>query len=285
MELGNHAEFLGVMKREEMLAMFFTHDGGETSKWRLKGHAGDEFWKWLCSWAVNLRRPSDLGYDDGDFKLPPLELHEHVVESTMKMDGYLFALPATSLSERRDARKSSLNERVELAAEIANSDSDPCVAWCNLNTESESLAKAIEGAVELTGSDSDERKEEVLRGFSDGTFKRIVTKPTIAGFGLNWQHCALELFVGLSDSYEQYYQAIRRCWRFGQKKTVSAHLVISSLEGAVLANLKRKEADSTEMANQMVKHMANISSATIRGVTRDQTEYKPMKKIKLPAWV
>jgi superfamily II DNA or RNA helicase len=285
MELGNHAEFLGVMKREEMLAMFFTHDGGETSKWRLKGHAGDEFWKWMCSWSVNLRRPSDLGYDDGDFKLPPLELHEHVVESTMKMDGYLFALPASSLSERRDARKSSLNERVELAAEIANSNYDPCVAWCNLNTESESLAKAIEGAVELTGSDSDERKEEVLRGFSDGTFKRIVTKPTIAGFGLNWQHCALELFVGLSDSYEQYYQAIRRCWRFGQKKTVSAHLVISSLEGAVLANLKRKEADSTEMANQMVKHMANISSATIRGVTRDQTEYKPMKKIKLPAWV
>lgn len=285
MELGNHAEFLGVMKREEMLAMFFTHDGGETSKWRIKGHAEDEFWKWLCSWAVNIRKPSDLGYDDGDFLLPLLELKEHVVESSQKMDGYLFALPASTLAERRDARRASLNERVSMAADIANSNDEPWIAWCNLNDESKALSSAINGAVELTGSDSDERKEQVLRGFSDGTFKRLVTKPSIAGFGLNWQHCAHELFVGLSDSYEQFYQAIRRCWRFGQKRKVEAHLVISSLEGAVLANLKRKEGDATRMAKQMVKHMAEISSAEIKGTTRDVEGYNPIKKIKLPKWM
>ncbi len=285
MELGNHAEFLGVMSREEMLAMFFTHDGGETSKWRMKGHAEDEFWKWLCSWAVNLRRPSDLGYEDGAFKLPPLTFSEHVVESNQKMDGFLFALPASSLAERRDARKASLNERVALAAEIANSHDEPLIAWCNLNTESKELAKAIKGAVELTGSDSDERKEEVLRGFCDGTFQRLVTKPTLAGFGMNFQHCRNETFVGLSDSYEQFYQAVRRCWRFGQKQEVKAHIVISSLEGAVLANLKRKEAQSMQMAEQMVKHMAHISSKEIRGVSRDAAPYQPKNMVKIPTWI
>jgi hypothetical protein len=285
MELGNHAEFLGVMTREEMLAMFFTHDGGETSKWRLKGHAEDEFWKWLCSWAVNIRKPSDLGYDDGQFQLPPLHLHEHIVESGQTMDGYLFALPASSLCERRDARRASLNERVALAAEIANSNDEPWVAWCNLNTESQALTNAIKGAVELTGSDTDERKEQVLRGFADGTFRRVVTKPTLAGFGLNWQHCAHELFVGLSDSYEQYYQALRRCYRFGQTREVNAHLVISNLEGAVLANLKRKDADATRMAEQMVKHMAAISSQEIRGVRRNRASYEAKKQIEIPQWL
>lgn len=285
MELGNHAEFLGVMTREEMLAMFFTHDGGDTSKWRLKGHAEDEFWKWLCSWAVNIRQPSDLGYDDGAFKLPDLKLHEHIVQSGQAMDGYLFALPASTLQERRDARRGSLSERVELAADLANSNDEPWVAWCNLNTESQALTKAINGAVELTGSDTDERKEQVLRGFADGTFRRIVTKPSLAGFGLNWQHCAHELFVGLSDSYEQYYQAIRRCWRFGQSREVNAHLVISNLEGAVLANLKRKDADATRMAQQMVKHMASISSTEIQGVKRNQATYEAKKRIEIPQWL
>ena len=201
------------------------------------------------------------------------------------MDGYLFALPASTLAERRDARRASLNERVALAAELANSNDEPWVAWCNLNTESKALTKAINGAVELTGSDTDERKEEVLRGFADGTFRRIVTKPSLAGFGLNWQHCAHELFVGLSDSYEQYYQAIRRCWRFGQTREVNAHLVISNLEGAVLANLKRKDADATRMAEQMVKHMAAISSKEIRGVKRNQASYEAKKQIEIPQWL
>lgn len=285
MELGNHAEFLGVMSREEMLAMFFTHDGGDTSKWRLKGHAESEFWRWLCSWAVNIRKPSDLGYDDGAFQLPPLNLHEHIVESKQTMDGYLFALPASSLAERREARKASLNERVALAAEIANSSDQQFIAWCNLNSESKSLTDAIKGAVEVTGSDSDTRKQQCTRGFLDGTFRVMISKPSIFGFGLNFQHCSNELFVGLSDSYEQFYQALRRCWRFGQKREVHAHLVISSLEGAVLANLKRKEADAALMAEQMVKHMAEISSQNIRGVVRNQADYRPQHKLKLPEWM
>jgi superfamily II DNA or RNA helicase len=285
MELGNHAEFLGVMTREEMLAMFFTHDGGETSKWRLKGHAQSEFWRWLCSWAVNLRKPSDLGYDDGDFKLPPLHLHEHIVESNQKMDGYLFAMPAHGLSEMREASRASLPTRVAKAAEIANSTNEQFIVWCNLNDESKSLAKAIGGAVEVTGSDSDTRKTQCVTGFLDGTFRVMVSKASIIGYGLNLQCCRNELFVGLNHSYEQFYQAVRRCWRFGQKNPVNAHLVLSNLEGAVLANLKRKEADAAEMAEQMVKHMAEISSKEIRGVRRDQTHYNPKKKMSLPEWM
>lgn len=285
MELGNHAEFLGVMKREEMLAMFFTHDGGNTSQWRLKGHAEDVFWKWLCSWAVNIRRPSDLGYDDGAFKLPPLKMHQHVVESAQKMDGYLFALPASSLQERREARKCSLSERVQKASEIANGNDEQWIAWCNLNSESESLAKCIRGAVEVTGSDSEEYRDKAVRGFLSGEVRVLVSKPSIFGFGLNFQHCHNQLFVGLSDSYEQFYQAVRRCWRFGQKNEVNAHLVISNLEGAVLANLQRKESDAARMAENMVKHMAEISSREIRGVRRDSTAYNPNVKIKLPSWM
>ena len=285
MELGNHAEFLGVMSREEMLAMFFTHDGGETSKWRLKGHAESDFWKWLCSWAVNIRKPSDLGYSDEGFTLPPLVLSEHIVESGQKMDGWLFALPASSMQERREARKASLNERVEMAADIANSHGEQCIAWCNLNNESVALAKQINGAVEVTGSDSEKHKIDSVRGFLDGSIRVLVTKASMFGFGLNLQCCNHELFVGLSDSYEQFYQAVRRCWRFGQKKPVNAHLIISNLEGAVLANLKRKEADAARMAEQMVKHMADISSEEIRGVKRDVTQYKPKQQMKVPAWL
>lgn len=285
MELGNHAEFLGVMKREEMLAMFFTHDGGNTSQWRLKGHAEDVFWKWLCSWAVNIRKPSDLGYDDGAFQLPELKMHQHVVETHQAMDGYLFALPASSLQERREARKCSLPERVAKASEIANSNDDQWIAWCNLNSESESLAKCIRGAVEVAGSDSEEYRDKVVNGFLSGEVRVLVSKPSIFGFGLNFQHCHKQLFVGLSDSYEQFYQAVRRCWRFGQKNIVDAHLVISNLEGAVLANLQRKEADAKRMAESMVKHMAEISSREIRGVRRDSTAYNPNIKIKIPSWI
>ncbi len=165
MELGNHAEFLGVMTRTQMLSTFFVHDGGETSKWRLKGHAEDEFWKWICDWALNIRKPSDLGYDDGDFKLPELKSFEHSVDSKQNMDGYLFALPASSLEERRNARRSSIRERVSKACELANSDNNPWLIWCNLNSESKLLTDSIKGAREVTGSDSDEEKERIHRRF------------------------------------------------------------------------------------------------------------------------
>lgn len=284
-EIINHAEFLGVMSGKEIIALFFKQDGNTTHKWRLKGHAHDEFWRWMTTWAVNLRKPSDLGYDDDGFVLPELHLDEHVVTSSQKMDGYLFALPASSLQERRSARSASLSERVRFAADIINANDEPAIAWCNLNNESKALTNAIAGAVEVTGSMSDDEKEAALRGFSDGTIRRLVTKPVLSGFGLNWQHCALEVFVGLSDSYEQFYQAVRRCWRFGQKREVHAHIVISDLEGAVLANIKRKEEDSKRMAEQMVKFMSERSSEIIHGQKRDVAVYIPETKITLPDWM
>lgn len=284
MELGNHSEFLGVMTRTEMLATFFVHDGGDTAKWRLKGHAETEFWKWLCSWAVNIRRPSDLGYPDGKFKLPKLRMHEHIVRSSHKVDGYLFALPASSLSERRDARRGSLAERVDKAAELVGGGSDQWVMWCNLNSESEALAKKL-GAAEVRGATSEEERERITLAFLDGTIKRVVTKPSLWGFGMNLQCCHNTALVGLSDSYEEFYQVVRRFWRFGQDKPVDAHIVISDLEGAVLANIKRKERDAEAMGEEMVRHMADISSAEIKGVSRNVTIYNPQADMVLPEWL
>jgi len=282
MELGNHAEFLGVMSRVEMLATFFVHDGGETSKWRIKGHAEDEFWKWLCSWSVNIRKPSDLGYADKKFKLPELKMHEHIVQSSQKMDGYLFALPASSLQERRDARRASLSERVRMAADLVNN--DQWVFWCNLNSESEALAKEL-GAVEVRGDTSEAERERILLGFLDGSIRRVVTKPSLWGFGMNLQNCHNTALVGLSDSYEQFYQVIRRFWRFGQTEKVNAHIIISDLEGAVLANIHRKEQDAKRMADEMVRHMADISSAVIRGSVRETINYKPEVQMHIPSWL
>lgn len=283
MELGNHAEFLGVMSRVEMLATFFVHDGGETSKWRLKGHAEKDFWKWLCSWAINIRKPSDLGYKDGKFKLPKLHLREHVVQSTQKMDGYLFALPASSLAERRDARRASLTERVELAAALAGNQ-EQWVFWCNLNAESEALAKMI-GAAEISGSTPDDERERIAAGFVDGSIRCVVTKPSLWGYGMNLQCCHNTALVGLSDSYEDFYQVVRRFWRFGQTNEVNAHIIISSLEGAVLANIKRKEADARKLADEMIRNMADITAATIRGSQRETEEYKPTMKLQLPEFL
>jgi hypothetical protein len=208
MELGNHAEFLGVMSRVEMLATFFVHDGGDTSKWRLKGHAESEFWKWLCSWAVNIRKPSDLGYADGGFQLPPLNLIEHVVESKQAMTGYLFTLPASTLAERRDARKASIGERVEVAAELAASNNEQWVFFCNLNAESEALTKRI-GATEISGSTPEDERERIAAGFLDGSIRCVVTKGSLWGWGMNLQCCHNMACVGLSDSYEEFYQVVQ----------------------------------------------------------------------------
>jgi len=272
MELGNHSSFLGVLSHSEMLATFFVHDGGSTQDWRLKGHAASDFWQWLCSWSVMIRKPSDLGYDDGRFVLPELRTHAAIVdgsESMAREAGTLFAMPAVSMDERRRARRDSIKDRVAEAARIANEHPDePCLIWCGLNAESSALAAAIDGAVEVSGSDSAEHKESAMLGFSAGKVRALVTKPSIAGFGMNWQHCARVIFVGLSDSYEQYYQAVRRCWRFGQERPVDVYVVTASNEGNVVANIERKEKDAEHMAVEMVEHMADISSEEIRGTSR-----------------
>ena len=273
MEIGNHAEFVGAMTRTEMLSMFFVHDGGETQKWRLKGHAQDDFWKWVASWAVMLRKPSDLGYDDSDFILPALSIHEQVVDHQVKGD-YLFAMEARTLQERISARRESLNERVERVADLVKASSDPWVLWCNLNGEADLLEKRIPGAVQISGSDELETKIQKLTDFSEGRIKDLISKPSITGHGLNWQHCHNMAFVGLSDSWEQYYQAVRRCWRFGQKHPVAVHIITSSAEGAVVANIKRKELDADKMAKEMVKHMHSINEANLKGTVQTQNKYE-----------
>lgn len=282
MELGNHAEFLGTMTRTEMLAHFFVHDGGDTQQWRLKGHAEGEFWKWLASWAVMIRKPSDLGYDDGSFILPALNIHQHTVDSGKQMDGFLFAVEALTLQERQQARKQTTAQRVAECAAMVNATDEPFLVWCNLNDESDALTKAIPGAVEVKGSDTNAQKEDRLLGFSEGRYRVLVTKPSIAGFGMNWQHCPNMAFVGLSDSYEQFYQAVRRCWRFGQKRPVHAHIITADIEGAVVKNIERKEADALRMAEEMVQHMHLINEQNIKGAQRMDRSYFANKQVTLP---
>lgn len=289
MELGNHAEFLGVMSYTDMLATFFSHDGGSTQNWRLKGHAENAFWAWMASWAVMLRKPSDLGYADDGYDLPPLHYHYHEVEiapAAGASDGLFptLAMPALTLSERIAARRSSVEERVAKAIEITPLDR-PFVWWCNLNSEAELLAKGIPGAINLHGSLTDASKEAILLGFSEGHYQHLVTKPSIAGFGMNWQHCADTGFVGLNDSWEQFYQAIRRFWRFGQTKPVNCHLVAAETEGATVANIRRKEADADRMAAAMVRHMSDLSCVNVRGAARTIANYDPRQPVILPSFL
>jgi hypothetical protein len=287
MELGNHAEFLGVMSYTDMLACFFTHDGGETQKWRLKGHAEAPFWRWMCSWSVMLRKPSDLSYDDGAYLLPPIHQHQHTVAvdyAPSAGTGLLFPMEAVTMQERQQARRDTVSDRVAMAARITPSDR-PFVWWCHLNSESEALARAIPDAVEVRGSDPEDVKERRLVDFSEGRIRVLVTKASIAGFGMNWQHCADTGFVGLNDSFEQVYQAVRRFWRFGQTQPVNVHFIAAETEGAVVANLRRKEADAERMASAMVAHMADLSSETIRGATRDRADYNPTQPVRLPSFL
>jgi hypothetical protein len=235
-----------------MLAMYFTHDGGDTSKWRVKGHAQAAFWTWMASWAVMIRKPSDLGYSDDGFILPPLHMHEHCVSVHAPSSGFLFAVEAQTLQERQAARRDSIGDRVAACADLVNSSDRPFLVWCNLNAESEALAAAIPDAVEVQGSDTDEHKEAAIVGFLDGRYRVMISKPKIAGLGLNLQHCADMAFVGLSDSYEQLYQSIRRCWRFGQSRPVNVHVITAETEGAVVSNIKRKEREAEETYNSMI---------------------------------
>ena len=259
MELGNHAEFVSIMTRTEMLATFFTHDGGNTSKWRLKGHAVDAFWDWVSQWAVTVTSPKDLGYDAGGFDLPELDVHQVVVESpTLVDDTRLFAVEAVTLSDQQKARRTTVEVKADAIAQKVNSDDGQWLIWCDLNAESEYLAQSIPDAVEVRGSDTDEHKEKSMLGFADGTVRVLVTKPSIAGFGMNWQNCHQMAFCGLSHSYEQFYQAVRRCWRYGQTQRVSVDVVVSDQETAIVANVISKRDASDEMKDQMTRRSMRI---------------------------
>lgn len=282
-ELIRHAEFLGIMSESEIKALFFTQDGNSSNKFRLKGHAVEQFWQWMASWAVAIRMPSDLGYDNGDFVLPSLHVHQHSVDVEAYEAGTLFAMEATTLQEQRTVSRASIDDRVAMAAQLINASNDPWVVWCNLNDESEALRRSIPDAIEVKGSDSIEHKEDALFGFADGRYRVIVTKPSIAGFGMNWQHCANAAYVGLSHSYEQFYQSVRRIYRFGQHRPVNAHIITSTAEGSVVENIKRKERQATEMFEQIVKHMSIYTDVHATG--KHEMAYEPKQSLKVPTWM
>lgn len=273
MELGNQAEFLGVMSAVEMLAMYFVHDGGETSKWRLKGHGKTRFWEWMASWAICIKNPSDLGFDGSAYVLPALNIHEHVIEAPV-VEGQLFAGVAQTLSERRHAKRQSMDDRVRQVADMVNASDEEWIVWCHLNDESSALAKAIPDAVEVYGSLDPDEKERRIMQFTHGEARVLISKPSISGFGMNWQHCRNQAFVGLDDSFESYYQAVRRCYRFGQKREVNVHLVSSEAEGAIKANLERKQQQSDDMSSAMVEHMRVIMQKEIKGTVMEKSNYQ-----------
>lgn len=273
MELGNQAEFVGVMSREEMLAMFFIHDGGDTAKWRLKGHGEEKFWEWLSTWAAVIRKPSDLGFEDTGYDLPPLHIHEHVIEIDRPAPGQLFALPAVSLNDQRAAKRESMADRVTALSAMVNQSSDPWLVWCHMNAEGDELEKAIPGSVNVQGSDSIDQKESAMDAFTDRELRVMVSKPSLCGFGMNWQHCNNVAFVGLDHSFESFYQAIRRCWRFGQTKEVNVHIYLSDVERPILDNIRRKEAQHNEMSARMVEHMRGFMQRRILGMEAEKSEY------------
>jgi hypothetical protein len=292
-ELGQHAEFLGVMSAKEMLAMYFVHDGanradgGDGDGWRLKRHAEREFWAWVASWAVMIRSPADLGYDEPGYVLPPLRKHQVTVSVEYGPCGdTLFPMAASTLSERINARKHSLPQRVDAARSMAREHAgEPWVFWCDLNAESDALAKTIPGAVEITGSHARDEKKARMLAFSRGEIQHLVTKPSIAGFGMNWQHCRKTAFVGLNDSFEQVYQAVRRFWRFGQTEAVDAYMIASELEGAVVANQDRKERDFERMQAAMAEHMRDLTTAAVRGGRVQVSSFNPTRPMELPSWM
>ena len=270
-ELGNQCEFLGIMGMTEMLATYFINDAGDTGTWILKGHARVKFWEWLATWACVIRSPNDLGFDGSAYVLPKLNMFEHVVESDPTTD--LFADIATGLMERNKARKDSIDDRVAKCAELVNASDEQFVIWCHRNEEAEKLTQLINDAVDVSGSDSIEHKEKSVNEFLEGKIRVLVSKPKILGSGMNFQNCHNTAFVGLSDSWEQYYQAIRRFYRFGQTKEVNVHVISAESEGAVVANIKRKEEQNQIMGAEMVKHMSESMKHEIFGATLEKDEY------------
>ncbi|MDF2804459.1 MAG: helicase domain protein [Anaerocolumna sp.] len=278
MELGNHAEFLGVMNRNEMLSMYFVHDGGETSKWRLKGHAENVFWEWISSWSVLITNPIDLGYKIDGYYLPELKVNEIIVDGEKAIEESL------TLTQRRNARKESLSDRCRAAAEFVNNSDEQWLVWCNLNDESKLLHELINKSVEVKGSDKPKHKTTSSVEFAEGNIKCLVSKPLIFGMGLNFQKCHNMIFVGLSDSYEQYYQAVRRCWRFGQEHEVNIYIIISSKEGCVKANINRKENDANRMQKSMIEFTKNIKKNDVKATCRLSTPYNANIDMLLPKW-
>lgn len=252
-ELTSHAEFVGAMTRAEMLAAYFVHDD---DGWRLKGHAEEPMYRWMATWAAALRRPSDLGYDDTGYTLPPLNIHAEVVPAPVQADGQLFATDLGGVGGRHAVRRQTLDARVERTVELIKSTpGEQCLVWAGLNDEARAVTAAIPGAVNVEGAWTPEQKTSALLAFQAGDITVMVTKSKIAGLGMNFQNCHRMVFVGLNDSYEAYYQAIRRCWRYGQTKPVHAHVVVSDLEQEIVANVRRKEIQAARSTDSLIRHI------------------------------
>lgn len=282
-EIGTSCEFLGIMSRSEMLATYFIHDGGDTSKWRLKKAGVNKFWEWFATWAIYFNSPKDLGYSGEGYDLPPLNIHRVITESQVH-EGELIVTLANTLEERRLARKESIEIRTDKAADLANNDDAQWLLWVDYNDESTMLKHKTNNSVEVKGSDSPEFKAKSSLDFADGNIHALVSKASIFGFGSNFQSCHNMVFCGLSDSYERLYQAIRRCWRFGQKHPVNVYIILSEREMNVLDNITRKQEQMDEMQKQMTALMKEVTLAEIRHTTRITTEYKPEMKMEVPQW-
>ncbi|MBU6427693.1 MAG: DEAD/DEAH box helicase [Cyanobacteria bacterium REEB65] len=295
-ELGQHAEFLGVMTAKEMLSMFFVHDGSIRANdhsqgadgWRLKRHAEKDFWRWLASWAVMIRHPSDLGFDAPEYRLPALSIKQVTVAADRRCvpRGMLFQIEALTLGERIAARKDTVDARVHAAVEIASREPDePWLIWCNLNSEADAIERLLPNALQVAGRHPIDVKVDRLLGFKDGHPPMLISKPSLAGHGMNWQHCSRMIFVGLTDSFEQVYQAIRRCWRFGQTRPVDVYFVASELEGAVVANLRRKEDAFDKMLDAVGSHMRDLMrEQVVRGRIATDS-YEPQIPMEIPEWL
>lgn len=282
MELGNHAEFLGVMRQQEMLSKWFINDTGTASQdWRLKGHAVDDFWSWVASWSRCATLPSDLGGCDTGYILPEIDRHIHTVEAdiTQSTGDNLFRIPEMSATSFHKEKRLTLNQRCDKAAELATHDK-PVTVWCETNEESEYLAKIIPDAREVRGNMTPEQKEELLLGFADGDYRVIVTKPKLAGFGVNWQHCAHAVFASISFSYEQHYQAVRRSHRFGQTERVRNDIVISDTERTIWEAVNTKSKKHDEMKRRMQNAMKRAQSDVSRMV-----KYNRPLELAFPDWL
>jgi hypothetical protein len=284
-ELGNSSEALGYLGFQDMLTKFFKkNDLGQrnsrsqetrSGNWRFRGHGENEFWRWVASWARAIRKPSDIGYSDDGYNLPPIDLRQHIVQAATRPDGFLFDMPAVGWREQRSARKRSIDQRCEMAAEL--SAQQKCsIAWCHLNPEGDLMEKLIPDCVQVSGADSDDEKEEKIEAFLSGQAKRLVSKPSVAGYGLNFQHCAHQTFFP-SHSFEQWHQCIGRSRRFGQKKRVVIDIITSEGESEVLANLERKMRQAEELFASLVKHMNNSATATM--------DRSHNHNISLPTWL
>jgi len=286
MELGNQAEFLSIMRRVEMLATFFTHDGGDTAQWSLRGHARKAFWRWLAGWSCMIRKPGDIGFSNAGYDLPPINLVRHIIDTgDDPLPGWLIPMPAKTIKDQRAVKRKTIEERVSKVKEIVKQTEDrPFVVWCELNDEGDMLEKEL-GWEQIAGKDEDEEKERKLIAFTKGEIRGVISKSKITGYGMNWFHCADTCFMSVSHSHEMLYQAISRFHRFGQKRQVNVHQILVDKEILVLENLERKEKQSDAMALGIIEHMAEMMKAEMGKATRQKDEYAPKVTMVLPEWV